>query len=184
MAEYLDIETDHEYDGIKEFDNRLPAWWLFTLWIMVAFGFAYWIWFQTLGAPDSFERYDAELKEFNAKLLEQSIDPAELVAMASDSAAIEAGKEVYKGNCATCHGPNAEGKVGPNLTDKFWKNGGSTKEIFVTVAGGVNATTMQAWLPVLGRTRVNQVTAYVLSIRNSNAAGGKAPEGKEYVATP
>lgn len=177
---YADLETGHEYDGIKEFDNHLPKWWLITLWGAVAFTFVYWISDQTIGKHKAMTDYNQEMAAYQDDLLKKSVDPATLVDLAKDEAAVAEGAEVFKTNCETCHGPAGGGKVGPNLTDKFWKNDGSAKGIFMTVAKGVPATNMAAWLASLGPKRIASVTAYVLSIRNTNVTDGKAPEGKAY----
>jgi cytochrome c oxidase cbb3-type subunit 3 len=79
-----------------------------------------------------------------------------------------------------CHGPNAGGTVGPNLTDKFWIHGGSAMDIHRTVDEGVVEKGMLAWGRQIGPTKVQQVVAYVLSIRNTDVDGGKPAEGEAY----
>ncbi len=57
-------------------------------------------------------------------------------------AAIAKGDTIYHktGLCYACHGSNAEGAVGPNLTDAEWLQGdGSFDMIVATVTSGVPA---------------------------------------------
>ncbi|MEY3214411.1 MAG: cytochrome c oxidase, cbb3-type, subunit [Pseudomonadota bacterium] len=79
------------------------------------------------------------------------------------------GAEVFKTNCVACHGPEAKGGVGPNLTDAEWKNGGGTlADIEATINNGVAGTAMISWTPLLGAEKVKAVSAYVHSL-----GGGK-----------
>ncbi len=83
-------------------------------------------------------------------------------------------------NCAVCHGQEGQGNIGPNLTDNAWIHGGAPMQIFATVWKGVPEKGMVTWGPVLGKERIRSVVAYVLTLRNTNVAGGKPPEGQVY----
>ena len=43
-----DTVMAHEYDGIQEFDNRLPNWWMWIMWGSMIFALGYWLVFHTL----------------------------------------------------------------------------------------------------------------------------------------
>jgi mono/diheme cytochrome c family protein len=91
---------------------------------------------------------------------------------------IEKGRQVFeKMNCVACHTANGGGNIGPNLTDNAWIHGGRATQIYRVVLEGVPAKGMVAWGPQLGDERVQSVVAYVLTLRNTNVPGGKAPQG-------
>lgn len=94
--------------------------------------------------------------------------PAGGEAVAAAAPAVD-GAEVFKTNCVACHGPEAKGGVGPNLTDAEWKNSdGSLAGIEGTLNKGVTGTAMIAWTPLLGDEKVKAVAQYVHSL-----GGGK-----------
>lgn len=174
-------EVIHEYDGIQEYDNRLPTWWLYTLFGAIVFSGGYWLYYQTfrLGAPSE----AASKKETSvaaAATATSTVTPAELVALSKNPDAVKAGQAVFTTNCVACHGANAGGgPIGPNLTDSSWIHGGAPEKIFATVHNGVLTKGMPAWGPQLGERKVQSVVAYVLTLRNTNVAGGKSPQGEK-----
>jgi cytochrome c oxidase cbb3-type subunit 3 len=174
----------HSYDGIEEYDNRLPLWWQYTLYGAVAFAFVYWFDFQVLKAQPSPKRdFDAAMQvvhEAEAKrALEQGeITPEVLATLSKDQSSVERGRQIFMTTCASCHRADGAGSVGPNLTDEFWIHGDKPMDIFKTVRDGVAAKGMPTWGPQLGQDKTAAVVAYVLTIQNSNAPGGKAPQGE------
>jgi cytochrome c oxidase cbb3-type subunit 3 len=181
----VDVPSDrdqvvHEYDGIQEYDNRLPNWWLYTLFGTIVFAGWYWLHFETfkIGAsPDA--AYRAEVAAAEAEKAKTAVTPDQLVALAKDGAVVKAGQEVFMSTCVACHGPNAGGTIGPNLTDAFWLHGGAPDKIYGTVRDGFAAKGMPAWGPQLGEQKIRSVVAYVLTLRNTNVAGGKPPQGEK-----
>lgn len=173
----------HEYDGIRELDNQLPRWWLFTLYGAIVFAVGYWFHYEVFRGGESAETaYAAEVAAEAAREAEKVraagvIDSASLAVLAKDPVTVSRGKEVFAQNCAVCHGPQGGGVIGPNLTDNYWLHGATAENIFGVVRDGVPAKGMPSWGPQLGLDRVQSVTAYVLTVRNSNVAGGKAPQG-------
>lgn len=184
-SQHEDALRPHSYDGIQEFDKRLPNWWLLTLYGAIAFSIAYWFvhYESALVLPDG-ERVTREMQRIEAEKL------TKLVAMLNDDNLWKmslnpdfAGKgaEVYKSTCASCHGADLRGRdanpqlVGVNLTDTGWIHGGKPTEVFATVKNGVTGPGMPAWGPVLGDTRIAQVVAYVMSHHK---------QGEEIVAVP
>jgi cytochrome c oxidase cbb3-type subunit 3 len=96
---------------------------------------------------------------------------------------IDGGQKIYATNCVACHGDKGQGGVGPNLTDKFWIHGGGIKDIFKTVKYGVPDKGMRAWQSEIKPADMQAVASYILAkLGNTNVAGGKAPQGVEYVA--
>ena len=93
---------------------------------------------------------------------------------------IAAGKEIYTLNCSPCHGAEGQGVVGPNLTDKYWLHGGGAEDIMTSVMNGFPDKGMVAWKTILGRNKIKQVTAFVISLGGTNPPNPKAPQGEVY----
>ncbi len=163
----------HEYDGIQEFDRRLPNWWLYTLYGSIIFAVAYWFVHQIAHVmPSDQQNVATALADISAKKLASSIDVTndELFwEMSKNPVFVDAGRQTYNSLCTPCHLASLKGKgenptaVGPNLVDQAWIHGGTPKEIFRTVSTGVLAKGMLAWEPVLGQKKTVEVVAYVLS---------------------
>ena len=174
----------HVYDGIEEADNRLPNWWLATFVGAILFAACYWIAYQVL--PIGKNPLDAYVAEQTAALDRAGpVDEAALLALTDDPLMVSAGERLYASHCVACHGEGGEGKIGPNLTDAYWLHGGEAAEIYQTISRGVDGKGMQAWAPSLGAGKVKQLTAFLLSRRDTNRKG-RPPQGEKRVpaATP
>jgi len=182
-AEYQqDTVMGHEFDGIQEFDNRLPNWWTWLMWGSIVFALLYWIFFHTLGAGVSpQEKLAAEMQAAREAQLERAmaagVDNDFFVMMSRSEDDVAQGREVYLAHCVACHLDQGQGLVGPNLTDGSWLYGCEPMQMLQVINNGVAAKGMPAWQNQLGPTRVNAVVAYVITLRNTNVAG-KAPEGE------
>ena len=178
-----DRVLEHDYDGIQEYDNRLPNWWLWTLWGAIVFSLGYWLVFHTYGiGKNPVAKYEAQMEGAapSADLASRGLGETDLVAMSSDSDILAAGKAVYAQYCQVCHLEQGQGLVGPNLTDDYWLHGGSAVAIHETIVNGVVEKGMAAWGRQLGPERVDAVTAYLLTMRGTNVEGGKPPQGELY----
>jgi cytochrome c oxidase cbb3-type subunit 3 len=163
----------HTYDGIQEYDQRLPNWWLYTLYGAIVFWVVYWFVHMIAGLmPTDGERVDAEMAKIAAVKMAGSLDVSNdnlFWEMSRNPVFVEAGKQSYQSLCIPCHLPSLRGKsenptaVGPDLTDTAWIHGGTPKEIYVTVSKGVIPKGMLAWEPVLGQKKTAEVVAYLLS---------------------
>lgn len=176
-----DTVLDHDFDGIQEYDNRLPNWWLWTLWGTIIFSLGYWLVFHTYGvAKLPVAAYEAEMASTGGSLADLSVrglTAADLEAFSTDEAKLAEGKEVYVKNCRVCHLDRGQGLVGPNLTDDYWIHGGDALSIHNTIVHGVVEKGMAAWGRQLGADRVDAVVAYLLTLRGTQVEG-KAPEGE------
>ncbi len=182
-----DVETNHEYDGIREFDNPLPRWWLWTFYATIVFSFGYWFYYHTSQTGDSqmaaYQKEVAEAQKEEDKRMAaleaqgKGVTDDQLLALSKDTAAVERGAAVFKQNCLACHGAEGQGQVGPNLTDNYYLHGAKPKDSYQVISAGILEKGMPAWKTVLGATKVQEVTAFVLTLRGKNIAG-KAAQGK------
>lgn len=172
---------NHEYDGIQEYDNPMPRWWLWIFYATVVWSVAYYFLPSPFGkGPGNVGRYEAEVAAYKATQPEPTgptISDDELEDLSEDDSQVAAGKIVYDANCQACHRPNGGGLIGPNLTDNAWIHGGRPTQIHLTIAQGVLAKGMPAWERLLKPEQVNAVTAYVISLHGTNPKDAKAPEG-------
>jgi cytochrome c oxidase cbb3-type subunit III len=182
------LDTGHSYDGIRELDNRAPAWFTFSFLSTIAFGILYlYVYHGSKSAPLQIEEYEiAELeakKEAAAYLSTQAnkIDENSVVMMGAND--IANGKLLFTEKCAACHqahGGSMAGGVGPNLTDDYWIHDGSIKGIFKTIKYGWPEKGMISWKDQLSPSQMSQVASYVKSLKGTNPAGAKEPQGELY----
>jgi cytochrome c oxidase cbb3-type subunit III len=109
------ILREHVFDGIQEYDQKLPNWWLFTLYIFVVLFVAFWIAFYHVHALSTdaakLDPQIAELRQKKTNLMAAMLNDDKLLAMSKDSAVIAEGKGIYTSVCLPCHGPNLGGKT-------------------------------------------------------------------------
>ena len=156
----------HTFDGIQEYDKRLPNWWLMTLYGAIVFWVGYWFYYERahLG-PTNQVRVQQELAVIEAARLAAapSLDNASLWKMSRNPIFVEAGRTTFNSICASCHTEKMTGGIGPNLVDQLWIHGGTPMEIYATVDKGVLVKGMPSWGPVLGSRKVSEAVAYILS---------------------
>lgn len=177
---------DHNYDNIRELDNKIPPWFNYLFYATVIFGVFYMINYHVLSSGDvQASEYKEEIR--NAELARAELmktgallDESTLTAL-TDAASLSIGKEIFIKNCAVCHTEKGGGLVGPNLTDDYWIHGGGIKNVYATVKNGVPAKGMISWKTQLNPKQMHEVASYVLSLRGTNPPNPKAPEGVLYV---
>jgi cytochrome c oxidase cbb3-type subunit 3 len=183
------LMLDHDYDGIRELDNNLPAWWKYGFYLTIVVAVVYLLHYHVFNTgPSSKEEYVNELTAADEQIAEYRKTTANLVdentvVRLTDPASISAGHAVFRANCTPCHGEFAEGKegLGPNLTDDYWKHKGGTADIFKSIKYGWTDRGMKSWEQDLKPLEIQQVVSWVQSIHGSNPANAKAPEGDLYV---
>lgn len=161
----------HVFDGIQEYDKRLPNWWLNTLYITIVFAIGYWGYYEWLhfGRTDTQIVDDAMSKIATERLSAAAIDDGSLWKMSRNQTFTEAGKATFATNCAACHLASMRGKaespaaIGPDLTDTLWIHGDKPTDVYNTIMQGVIAKGMPTWGPVLGARKVTELTAYIMS---------------------
>jgi cytochrome c oxidase cbb3-type subunit 3 len=183
--------TGHSWDGIEEFDNPMPRWWLWTLYATIVWAIGYTILYPawpmvssaTSGVLGWSTRGDvaAEIQavnEANAPM-NAKLEAAELTAISGDAEmgpyAVSAGSAVFKTWCAQCHGSGAAGAKGyPNLLDDDWLWGGSVEDIHHTISHGIrneeSDDARYSEMPAFGRDEllekeeIDQVVNFVMSL--------------------
>lgn len=181
-----EVATDHNYDGIIELDNSLPPWWVYMFYGTIIFAITYMIYFTYFDGPTQQMEYDTEVAQAIQKKNEFLKKTAALVDETSvliltDATALAKGKSSYITKCAACHGMNGEGLVGPNLTDDYWIHGGGIKDIFKTIKYGWPEKGMISWESQITPMEMQQISSFIITIKGTNPANPKAPEGTIYV---
>ena len=182
--------TGHEWDGIRELNNPLPKWWLYTFYACVVWAIGYWLLMPAWPLVSSYtkgwlgysqrETVAEELDQAKAgkAAFRQQIAASDLAAIKADpellNFALAGGEAAFGDNCAPCHGRGAQGAFGyPNLRDDSWLWGGSLDAIHQTITHGIRANdaeTRTSQMPAFGRmglldaTQVNDAAEFVLSL--------------------
>lgn len=186
MEEEKDLEIDHAYDGIKELDNPVPAWFNALFYSTITFGIGYLLVYHVFGwGLNQDQEYQQEMAQAEIAKQEYLAQSANLI----DENTIEldetgtlatAGAAIFAANCTPCHGAAAEGGIGPNLTDEYWLHGrGEIKDVFKVVKYGVPEKGMVPWEQTLTPAQIAEVSNYILSIAGTNPANAKEPQGEK-----
>ena len=172
---------ESNYDGIQEYDNQLPRWWVWLFYITIVFGCIY-ATYQHGFAPTQTETLAAQLEELQT--LRKAAAPAvegtevDLGGFVQVAANVEKGKALYIGKCAACHGISGGGMIGPNLTDDYWIHGGDLGAIKRIIVEGVVEKGMVPWQNLMSPEEINQVVAFVWSLHGTTPDNPKAPQGE------
>ena len=178
-----DLERPFVVDGIKEYDNPLPGWWLGLFWFTILFGVGYLIYLHGMSGTTLDEELATDREAYEEQFAASQNLPAggaDLEQMAGSADVLEQGKQIYVQNCAACRGQEGQGLVGPNLTDKYWIHGGSSEAILKVISEGVPAKGMIAWKSILGPQKIAQVAAYMTTLQGTTPPNPKAPQGELY----
>ena len=172
--------SGHEYDGIRELDNRLPRWWLWLFIITAVWGVIYLLVYDVFKiAPHQQDEYKNEMAAMGGVTPAQKAniaDTAGLVALTAQ-ANLDAGKATFTRVCVACHLAGGQGLVGPNLTDNFSIHGCGYKNIVNIITVGQPDKGMISWKDQLTRQQILDVASYVLTLKGTNPPNPKAPQG-------
>ena len=178
-----DILLDHAYDGIQEYDNPLPRWWVWIFWGSFYFAIAYVVHYHLTGNGQSVAQAYTEdmqlFREQQAKLaMGNEVTEESLTKLMQNESLVADAKTTFARHCVQCHGPEGAGLIGPNLTDNSWIHGeGKLMDIYQTISKGVLSKGMPAWERQLRPIELGKLTAYVGTLRGKNLPG-RPPEGK------
>jgi cytochrome c oxidase cbb3-type subunit 3 len=183
--------TGHNWDGIEEYNNPMPRWWLGLFIITILFGFVYLALYPGLGnyagstgwtsEQQLVEQQTKTLATFEARYGE--LAKLDVVSLSRNTEAMAAAKNLFANHCSTCHGSDARGAIGfPHLADDDWVWGGNPETIYETIANGRKGV-MPGWLAILGTEGVEEVSAYVLSLSGRKVPSDWIEPGKQRFAT-
>jgi cytochrome c oxidase cbb3-type subunit 3 len=186
MEQEADIVLDHNYDGIRELDNRMPPWWLYGFYVtIIVAGIYLWRYHIAETAPLSKQEFEIAMKhaeEEKAAYLAKAANNIDesTVTLITDKSAIDAGKSTFVQMCAACHGKSGEGIVGPNLTDDYWLNGGSINDVFKTIKYGRPEKGMKSWQEDFSPVQIAQLASFIKSLHGTNPPNAKDKQGDLY----
>jgi cytochrome c oxidase cbb3-type subunit 3 len=191
MADYED-KVLHDVDGIKEYDNPMPGWLMAIWWGSLVFSAGYLIFYALSFGEGTMEAEYRAATQGDLGAVQAYFDanplvppsPAELLAGAKNDAVLDTGAGRFARSCASCHGEQAQGLIGPNLTDDRWLHGGSVEQIFQTIAKGWPSKGMPPWGRTLRPDELAALVSYVRSVQGSNPANPKPPEGDAVAPEP
>jgi cytochrome c oxidase cbb3-type subunit 3 len=188
-TEERDVVLDHEYDGIREYDNPTPGWWNFIFFASVVFSVWYFLYYHASTISTSVTAGYAndvteDLKRRFSTIGDLKPDEPTLLKYMGNAEWSAVGASVFKANCISCHGPEAAGQIGPNLTDDYWKNVARLTDIPQVVTNGAAAGAMPAWKTRLHPNEIVLVSAYIASLRGKNLPGPRGPEGNTIAPWP
>lgn len=201
--------TGHEWDGIRELNNPLPRWWLWSFYACIVWSVGYWVvypawplvstytsgmlgWNSREAVQGQLADLRAQRAAFAGKLeaasLQEIEQNPELLAFARAQ-----GRAAFGDNCAPCHGAGGGGAKGyPNLNDDDWLWGGTLDQIHTTISHGARSADPNAHMgdmpafgrdSILPRAEVLAAADYVRSIAGlPPAPDAQIEKGKEVFA--
>lgn len=201
--------TGHEWDGIEEWNNPLPKWWLYIFYATIIWAIGYWLVYPAWPTVSSYSKgffgysqrgqvsKDVAASQAEKAVFRDKIAGSDLDAIKADPElfgfALAGGQAAFGDNCAPCHGRGAQGAFGyPNLRDDAWLWGGSLDAIHQTIQHGIRAedqATRMSMMPAFGklgmlnREQVSDTAEYVMSLSGNEDDAEAAARGKEIFAT-
>jgi cytochrome c oxidase cbb3-type subunit 3 len=169
---------DHEADGIREFDNDLPRWWLYGFYLTIVFAVAYLINFHVLPTPlvgpaSVAAEYEADVKAATAAAAARKPAGGALaLAALTDPDSLQKGRAIFESQtnpCFSCHRADLGGLIGPNLTDNLWLHGCTIGDVMASIKTGYPTRGMMPYgtgAPLTDE-QLRQLASYVLSKRGS-----------------
>jgi cytochrome c oxidase cbb3-type subunit 3 len=181
---------DHDADGIREFDNALPRWWLYGFYFTIVFGAVYLVNYHLLPQPlfgraGMVAEYQAELEAASkaAASRPHAAKANVVLAVLTDQPSLDKGRAIFDGQvntCFACHRNDLGGLIGPNLTDDTWLHGCTIQDVMNSITTGYPDKGMLAFgtgKPLTDE-QLLQVASYVLSKRGSSPSAPKPPDAE------
>lgn len=175
-----DNTMGHAFDGIEEYNNPLPKWWLNLFYFTIAFALIYLALFPGYGKypgvfgwtqENQWER-EVEIADNTYNRIFRDYAKSSIEELAQNPEAIKVGQRLFGNNCAVCHGSDAKGSKGfPNLTDNDWLYGGDPETIKTTITKGRNGNMPPMITSIGGEQAAKDVATYVLSLSGKQGSG-------------
>jgi cytochrome c oxidase cbb3-type subunit III len=188
LEEEHTIDLQHNYDGIRELDNKVPGWWRYAFYASILFGVVYlYRMFIAETLPTQFQELEqanyiaAVQKEEYLKNAANNVDENTVTLV--DASGIADGAMLFNKNCVACHGDKGQGGVGPNLTDEYWLHEGGLKDVFHSIKYGWPEKGMKSWKDDFSPAQIAQLASYVKSLSGTKPPGAKEPQGTIYTDT-
>ncbi len=179
MSRATDELRDHAFDGIQEYDNPLPRWWLGIFWVTIAFGVVYAPWIHWGQGNTIEEEYAAEMAAASAGSggTEAAVvfDNDALTARCAGEGWSARAEGAFATNCVACHRADGGGLVGPNFTDDFYLHGGRPADIARIITVGVPEKGMIAWGKLIDRETILDLACKVRSFRGTTPGNEPMP---------
>jgi cytochrome c oxidase cbb3-type subunit 3 len=188
---------DHEADGIRELDNKLPRWWVWLFFGTIIFAAVYLLYYQTNAFPlltgGAIPRGDLMIAEYNKEMKAGAAIKAAAMTQfeasiptlqpSKDPAVLAEGDKLFHTLCAPCHRADGGGLVGPNLTDNYWIHGSNFADNVTTIWNGVPAKGMVTWKNSLRPDQIYAAASYIYTLRGTHPPNPKPPENQTPVKT-
>ncbi len=173
---------DHDYDGIQEYDNPLPRWWVMIFWATIIFAPIYILFYHFGPGLLEHEKYEHSVQAFYERQAKElaalgEVTDETLLTVKANPAMLSQGGQIYRTKCSPCHGMFGEGNIGPNLTDDYWIHGARPTDIYHTIFEGVPDKGMLTWKNQLPPAKIMAVAAYVMTLKGTSPPNPKAPQG-------
>ena len=161
----MSVEIHEGPDGISELDNPLPRWWLYLFYSTIVFAFVYSMYYPAFWFYEGQAHWTSD-RAYVASLPANTTVPGEapnLTLLGQEPGRLDTGAATFKKNCAVCHGPEAKGKIGPNLTLHTKKYGNADGNILLTIRKG-RPGGMPAWGKILKPDELLSVASFIRSL--------------------
>jgi cytochrome c oxidase cbb3-type subunit III len=171
---------DHEVDGIRELDNKLPRWWVWLFYGTIIFAVIYLVYFHGLHRGKLMAaEYDEEM-EIGDKIKSAAMAKFEAtipsMEPSKDAMIIEQGYALFLRNCAPCHRKDGGGLVGPNLCDGYWIHGSNFVDNVKVIWNGVPDKGMVTWKGTLKPTEIYAAASFIHTLRGTQPPNPKPRE--------
>ncbi|HSU57244.1 MAG TPA: cbb3-type cytochrome c oxidase N-terminal domain-containing protein [Candidatus Dormibacteraeota bacterium] len=178
---------EHEADGIRELDNKLPRWWVWLFYGTTIFAVVYLLYYHVFHAGNlmaaEYKKEFAAGEALKARAMAKFDAEIATLEPSQDAVVLSRGQDTFRRLCAPCHRVDGGGVVGPNLTDDYWIHGPKFSDNLKTIWNGVPEKGMITWKNSLKPKDVYEVASYIYTLRGTKPPNPKPPENQVPVKT-